>query len=244
MGGGLEVDAQPAGASVFLDGRKIGETPLLRMDLPVGIFSLKVRQRGYNQYARRVVIALDEVERLRAIKLNARGVLKIDTVVPGATITVGGIAMGKTPLVLNDLASGLYAFQAVRAGMAPRLLEVEVADGKTKTIRFRRLIDLTLVNAAFYDRVRAGRYFLFGGLAAIGAGAGAQWGGGAMVRGSLATYMSANREHNTAAALGRMDAGRAQASSGRMIEGGGLALILAGAGAVSWFAAQFPWGDL
>jgi hypothetical protein len=244
MVGGLEVDSQPAGASVFLDGRKIGETPLLRMDLPVGIFSLKVRQKGYNQYARRVVIALDEVERLRAIALRARGVLKIATAVPGATITVGGIAMGKAPLVLNDLASGLYAFQALRPGMAPRVLEVEVRDGQTQTIRFRRLIDLALVNAAFYDRVRGGRYLLFGGIAAIGAGAGARWGGGEMVRGSIATYESANSELRVGAALERMDAGRSQASSGALIEGSGVALILAGASAVSWFAVQFPWGDL
>jgi hypothetical protein len=244
MVGGLQIDSTPAGATVLLDGRVIGKTPLLRKDLPVGIFSMEVRKKGFNPFGRRVVIAMDDLERVRATTLSRRGQLKVATVEPGASIVVGGIIMGSTPLLIDDLSQGLYEMRAEREGFAARILEVEVHDGQTRSVSFRRLVPLSLVNAAFYDRVPGGRYLLFGGLASLAAGMTARIGGGALVSGANGTYEEANAKRTVSGAVEQMAAGRDQAQRGRAIEGSGYALLGVGVSAVSWFALRFPWGDL
>ena len=244
MVGGLEVVSTPVGATVLIDGRSIGETPLLRKDLPVGIYSMEVRKKGYNPYGRRVVIAMDELERVRNAKLTRRGQLKVATVVPGATIVVGGVPMGVTPVVIDDLPQGLYEMQAQRDGFAPRILEVEVQNGREASVNFRRLVPMSMVNAAFYDRVQAGRYLFFGGLAALGVGAAARYSGASITADSVATYELANRQRSIAGALGQMEEGRTQAQQGQWLEGGGYALVGVGVSALSWFTLRFPWSDL
>ncbi|MDE0881029.1 MAG: PEGA domain-containing protein [Myxococcota bacterium] len=244
MVGGLRVDSAPIGATVFLEGQPIGVTPLLRKDLAVGIFSLEVRKKGYNAYRRRVVIALDEVETVRAAELTRRGRLKVSTVEAGATIVVGGIVVGTTPLFIDDLPQGLYEISAKRDGFAGRILEVEVIDGKNDSVRFRRLVPLSLIGAAFYNRVPGGRYLLFGGLSALAAGATAKVLGTQWVQTANDTFERANTKRSTGGALEQMQAGRDQASRGQIFEGSGYALIGLGASALSWFALRFPWGDL
>ena len=118
-------------------------------DLPVGIYSMEVRKKGYNPYGRRVVVAMDELERVRNAKLTRRGQLKVSTVVPGSTIVVGGVPMGITPVVIDNLPQGLYEMQAQRDGFAPRILEVEVRNGQESSVVFRRLVPLSLVNRRF-----------------------------------------------------------------------------------------------
>ena len=244
MVGGLEVNSEPVGSTVFLDGRPIGETPLLRKDLAVGIYSLEIRKKGFNPYGRRVVIAMDELERVRGAQLTRRGQLKVATVVPGATIVVGGIPMGVTPAVIDDLPQGLYEMRAEREGFAARILEVEVRNGQDASVTFRRLVPLSLINARFYDRVPAGRYLFFGGLTALGLGVSARLSGASMTESAVATYELANRKRTVDGALSQMESGRDQANQGQWLEGSGYALVGLGASAVSWFALQFPWGDL
>ena len=244
MVGGLQVNSTPAGAEVLLDGRVLGVTPMLRKDLPVGIFSIEVRKKGYNSYVRRVVVAQDELERINAGVLGKRGLLKVSTIEPGATVVVGGVPMGVTPLVVDHLPQGLYEVVARRKGMADRVLEVEVRDNQEQRISFRRLIPLELVNAAFYDRVPAGRYLLFGGVGAVALGWGAQMFGQQQIEGARGTYEAANTKLTLSGAVEQMQAGRDQAQSGTWFEGGGYALMGSGISALAWFTLRFPWGDL
>ena len=244
MVGGLEVNSEPVGSTVFLDGRPIGETPLLRKDLAVGIYSLEIRKKGFNPYGRRVVIAMDELERVRGAALTRRGQLKVSTAVPGATIVVGGVPMGVTPALIDDLPQGLYEMRAEREGFAARVLEVEVRNGQDASVTFRRLVPLSLVNARFYDRVPVGRYLFFGGLSALGLGVAARYSGAAMTESAVATYELANRKRSVDGALTQMQSGRDQANQGQWLEGSGYALAGIGASALSWFTLQFPWGDL
>ena len=152
--------------------------------------------------------------------------------------------MGVTPVVIDDLPQGLYEMRAERDGFAARILEVEVRNGQDASVTFRRLVPLSLINARFYDRVRAGRYLFFGGLTALGLGVTARLWGASMTESSVATYELANRKRTVDGALSQMESGRDQANQGQWLEGSGYALVGLGASAVSWFALQFPWGDL
>ena len=205
---------------------------------------MEVRKKGYNPYGRRVVIAMDELERIRGASLTRRGQLKVATVVPGSTIVVGGVPMGTTPVVIDNLPQGLYEMQAKRDGFAPRILEVEVRNGQESSVTFRRLVPLSLVNAAFYDRVRSGRYLFFGGLTALGVGVAARYSGAAITQDSVSTYELANRQRTIDGALSQMNDGRNQAQQGQWLEGSGYALVGVGVSALSWFTLRFPWGDL
>jgi hypothetical protein len=244
VSGGLVVDSLPPGADVLLDGKVVGKTPFMRDDLPVGIFSMTVAKKGYNRINRRLVIAAEEVTKVRLKPLVLRGHLRLISDPVGAEIFVGGVSMGRTPLVLDDLAAGLYEVRAVKEGMAPRVLEIDVLDGGRKTVRFKRLIPTAQLNAPFVQRVRYGRLLVYGGGAAMGAGAATWFGGAMMVDSAPNAFEEANSRHNLESAREALDSARSLGATGRGLQVAGSVLASAGALGVTWFALRYPWGDL
>jgi hypothetical protein len=241
--GGLQVDSLPTGAEVLLDGKRVGVTPLMREDLPVGIFSMTVAKKGFGRVNRRLVIGVDEVTTVRLKPLVRRGQVTLVSEPAGAQITVGGVVMGVTPLVLDDLAAGLYEMRAIKAGMAQRVLEIEVVDGARRTVQFKRLIPTARLNAPFVQRVAYGRVLVYGGGGALGTGAAVWLGGTAMVAGAPGAFAGANQRHNLTDARAALDAARWMGSTGRGLQVAGSALAVSGALSVTWFALRYPWGD-
>lgn len=59
--GSLHVDFEPAGADVFLDGKKVGVTPLVLRELPVGNYHLEIWKELFIKEFAKVKIAEDQV---------------------------------------------------------------------------------------------------------------------------------------------------------------------------------------
>jgi hypothetical protein len=49
--GGLSVESRPAGASVFVDNRLAGTTPLSIAELPAGEHSVRIELDGYRRWS-------------------------------------------------------------------------------------------------------------------------------------------------------------------------------------------------
>lgn len=107
--GQLTVTSQPAGAAVFLDGRRIGETPLVVSTRLVGRSGrIEVRAPGYAPAAQRFSLRPGERERVHIalVPLATDGSVRVESEPPGATVTLDGAIRGRTPLDLRDLRPG------------------------------------------------------------------------------------------------------------------------------------------
>ncbi len=64
--GALEVDSQPAGATVFVNGQPAGRTPLVLSSLPVGSRAIRIELSGYRPWSQSVRVVADRSARVLA----------------------------------------------------------------------------------------------------------------------------------------------------------------------------------
>ena len=68
--GALDVDSEPAGGVVFVDGRQVGETPLQLTELRAGSHVVRIERPGHERWTTAVLVAADKQTRVSA-KLQA-----------------------------------------------------------------------------------------------------------------------------------------------------------------------------
>jgi len=101
----LSVHSNPPGANVFVDGVWRGVTPVELGTVDRGQHHLRLTKHAYLPYVE--VLGLDRDRmRLIALKPESALVLRVETDPDQASVRVAGRAMGKTPLVLEDLEPG------------------------------------------------------------------------------------------------------------------------------------------
>jgi eukaryotic-like serine/threonine-protein kinase len=64
--GSLAIESLPAGASVFLNGRRSGQTPLVLSDLRAGSYALRLERTGYQRWSASVRVVAGRQERVTA----------------------------------------------------------------------------------------------------------------------------------------------------------------------------------
>ncbi len=69
--GGLEIDSAPDGARVFVDGAKVGVTPLQLKDLPVGSRVVRVEADGYETWTTAARVVANKRARVSAVLQRA-----------------------------------------------------------------------------------------------------------------------------------------------------------------------------
>lgn len=94
------VSSDPMGASVFIDGQPLGDTPLIGPN-PDGKYTLTVRKPGHARAERTLIFTRDRsVETsFSLVKLPPEPALAITTDPPGAEVSVDGQSLGKTPFI-------------------------------------------------------------------------------------------------------------------------------------------------
>ena len=121
----LWLTTQPAGASVLLDGRPIGTTPLRGVTIQGQAQVLQVRRRGYQPRRLRLGAGRDPVRRRIALRpqrppARAKRVkLHLATTCDGemmwAQVYLDGVPTGRTPITL-EVAPGRHRLRVVRNG--------------------------------------------------------------------------------------------------------------------------------
>jgi Flp pilus assembly protein TadD len=112
--GQLAIDSRPSGASVWLNGRVAGATPLV-LDAPAGTYQVQVRMSGREarSFSARVV---DGLTTKRSVRLGpaaaAPGELRVTTRPAGATLYLDGRALGASPIYVHGLSAGRYRLSA------------------------------------------------------------------------------------------------------------------------------------
>ena len=106
----------PSAAPVVFQGRKIGETPLIIRDLPYGEYSAELNKSGYTK--RTVSWKMNEDGRPLLLKTDLAsnvGTLKITSSPSGATVTLDGTVMGRTPFS-GRIEEGRHNLEIAREG--------------------------------------------------------------------------------------------------------------------------------
>ena len=123
----LTITTTPPGASVFVDWKYVGTTPVKELPLEPGIHAVRIEKHSHTRWSQLVAVR-SGVEKLHVDLLaTQRGRIEITSVPPGAEVCLNGEAQrGKTPLTLTDLPHGTHELMVLADDHDPWLGKVEL----------------------------------------------------------------------------------------------------------------------
>ncbi|MEL6339730.1 MAG: PEGA domain-containing protein [Myxococcota bacterium] len=99
--GRIEVVTPVKGASVFLDGKLWGKTPLKSLRLVEKRYRVRVEKPGYLEFEQRVLVKAGQRVKVTPQLLPIAGVLRVSSTKSPATVFVDGDERGEAPLELE-----------------------------------------------------------------------------------------------------------------------------------------------
>ncbi len=131
----LSVQSQPNMASVFLDGRFVGSTPLVLKNVPYGRHGVRLTRHGYRDWVKLVTVSAKVVKVDAKLPPRAAGSLVVDSDPPEAEVFVNGRFAGRAPVSLHRLPAGPVHVRVEMEEYLPFKREVAVANGKTTKVK-------------------------------------------------------------------------------------------------------------
>ncbi len=132
--GQLVITSEPAGAEIAVDGKSAGSAPL-DLVLAEGAHELTAHFRGWPEERRAVQIG--RAQPAAAAFAFPSGSMKITSAPGGATVLAGGRALGKTPLLLEELEPGAVRYELRLSGFKSQTIEGDVQPGQQAFIGAR-----------------------------------------------------------------------------------------------------------
>lgn len=159
----LEINSQPEGATVLLDGDEIGQTPLM-VELDVtdkrkrGNQKVVVRLAGHDEESSTINVQPSERVIARQFTLTRQmGRYQIETRPSGAEVFADGVSLGMAP-IRGELPTGFYSITAQKPRYAAEPEQIE--------IRKNRMTQLDLAMKKT-ERLPADRFYFFLGATAF-----------------------------------------------------------------------------
>jgi len=119
-GGELEVKSEPSGAKVYLDGKEVGESPVLLSGISSGRRLIRVIKEGYEPYEVLEIVGAERkvvtVNLKKVIKVIREGELVVRTEPSGASISINGRSFGRSPYEGKGLSPGIYRVRVTKEG--------------------------------------------------------------------------------------------------------------------------------
>jgi hypothetical protein len=146
------VRSTPSGATVTLNGRNVGTTPLTMREVNRGDYTVRVSRAGYVTEERRVAVSAErpaqsltiELQRVRSPQPAAApatpatfgrgGALAVDSRPGGANVFLDNRLIGTTPLALENLTEGEHTVRLEREGYRPWISSVRVTGGERSRV--------------------------------------------------------------------------------------------------------------
>lgn len=141
--GWMYVSSTPGGATVLVDGRNMGQTPVtgsLNLDaISTGDHTVVLTLNGYTDYSSRVTVTASTVSQVIATLVPAgssstTGILSITSSPAGANVLLDNTLQGVTPLTIPSVATGSHTLQIQMPGYQEYLTTVQVNAGATNTV--------------------------------------------------------------------------------------------------------------
>ncbi|MDH4183754.1 MAG: PEGA domain-containing protein [Nitrospinota bacterium] len=125
----ITVKSNVAG-DVYLDGQKVGVTPLEGFKTAAGGHTLAVKAENYTTWEKSFTAGDGKPQTFTAALELAGGVLRAVSTPSGATVTLDGQKIGVTPLVTAKAEPGEHLLEIAVAGMAPYSQTIKISGDK------------------------------------------------------------------------------------------------------------------
>lgn len=130
----LAVDSDVPGALVTVDGKEKGNTPLA-VALALGKHSVVVSKTGYRSYETQLDYDPAKTQGVQATLTPLPANLVVTADIPDSEVLMDGRSLGKTPLLVSDLAVGHHQLVVQAPGYAPFMRDIALKSQQTLNIR-------------------------------------------------------------------------------------------------------------
>jgi len=138
VAGNFEVDSNPPGAKIFINGKARIDTTPHTYQLTPGKYRVKIVKTGYGPQERRVEINSENPVKIKFDLVNiAKGIggLYIESTPDGAEILLNEKSYGKAPKLIEKISPGEYALKLSLNDYFPYTGMVTVVKGKTLPLK-------------------------------------------------------------------------------------------------------------
>lgn len=134
--GQLSVETTPLEATVTVDGKNYGKTPLIIDQLIIGSHTVQVSKDGYQTSTETVTVEKGQQANciITMTKGPEKGAISVKSSPKNAKLTIDGKEYGKTPYTVNNLLPGTYNLKLSKSGYYDESKSVYVYAGETSDI--------------------------------------------------------------------------------------------------------------
>ena len=148
---GVIFDTTPTGATVTLDGKEVGKTPVTLHNLEPRKYNMRIVLDGYEPLEKQVDLKQNESLDLGTIALvAAKAVIDLTSTPSGAKVFQNGMLVGTTPLRRDNIGSGPANFLVVLDGYLPREIQGNLIPRQI----FKRSVSLAQIAPAYNGDIR------------------------------------------------------------------------------------------
>jgi|WetSurMetagenome_2_1015567.scaffolds.fasta_scaffold91544_1 hypothetical protein len=130
----ISVKAQPASASIIINGAPAGTGEVSRAEVLAGDVALSIEAPGYDSYKETIPLKPGELRSVNKTLATIFGMLTLTTVPTGATLSINGTPSGTTPYHSDSLMPGNYRLRLELQGYEPMEGKVALKAGEQLTI--------------------------------------------------------------------------------------------------------------
>lgn len=148
--GSLEISSDPLGATIFVNGKEMGKSPLKIDTIQEGMYTIGMRLKNFKDWAQRIQIQSGQLSEVKTKLEVIPGQLLVQTVPAGARVSIGRSFAGLSPLLLDNVPPGTVNVDLRIDGYAPYVQDIVVQPGERATVNLalrRQTGKLTLVTA-------------------------------------------------------------------------------------------------
>ncbi len=131
----LSLQTTPSGATVLIDGKERGKTPLEIRGLPGGVVNLQLSLQQYVDHSEQITLISGQHVRHYVTLNKKQGKLIVESVPSAARVEIDGDSVGITPMRLEKVTFGEHIIRVSKPGYTPYEERLTVSDELPKTIR-------------------------------------------------------------------------------------------------------------
>jgi hypothetical protein len=136
--------SEPSGAEVFVDGQRMGTTPLADVTLDEGNYQVRFRMPGHEEQVLTISVQAGRAQTVSPTLRALRGALVVQANVGGARVFVNGNEVGAVPsgtgrLHVPDLPAGTHELTVVAPGYGSVIRDFEIRGGETAELQISQI---------------------------------------------------------------------------------------------------------